>query len=104
MAVINNKTVVDVISQSDVISFLSQHMEKLPTDLRNSQLGNFRGLVQSPLMVRIDCPIVETLEKLHTNGVSGLALVDDQFKLCGNFSVSDLRGMNFLAFEVSNKA
>jgi hypothetical protein len=42
-------------------------------------------------MVPITTPFAEALETLFRNRVSGLALVDHEFKLSGNLSASDLR-------------
>lgn len=78
------------------------------------KLGLMSGLIRTPLFVRIDSPFVDALETLCRNKISGmsdrhsysyhpgLALVDHEFKLSGNISVSDLRGMNPLAFDFFN--
>jgi CBS domain-containing protein len=42
-------------------------------------------------MVQIDAPFVDTLDTLFKNRISGLALVDQEFRLSGNLSASDLR-------------
>ena len=47
----------------------------------------FRPLI----LTRIDSPFVETLDILYKNKISGLAMVDHEFHLRGNFSASDLR-------------
>jgi len=94
--------VVDVISQSDVIAFVHHHINTLPHSKRDMRLGLMSGLIRTPIMVRIDSPFVDALEVLCKNKISGLALVDHEFKLSGNISVSDLRGMNPLAFDFFN--
>jgi len=99
LAVIRKGLVVNVISQSDIIKFAAKHIDSLPPKLVNLQLGNIKGFIRSPIMVRIDSPFVEALHILFSNNISGLALVDHQFKLAGNLSASDLRGLNVLAFD-----
>jgi len=44
-------------------------------------------------MVRIDSPFSDALQILYLNRVSGIALVDQEGHLRGNFSASDLRGI-----------
>jgi len=58
-----------------------------------------QGLIHSPIMIRIDSTFVDALDRLYKNRISGLALVDHEFKLSGNLSASDLRGMNPSAFD-----
>jgi len=94
--------IVNVVSQSDLIFFARKHLEELPEFRRNALLGDMKGLIRTPLMVRIDAPFVDALEILCKNKISGLALVDHEYKLSGNISVSDLRGMNPLAFDFFN--
>jgi hypothetical protein len=42
-------------------------------------------------MVRVDSEFYSTLEVLFRNKISGLALTDENGKITGNFSASDLR-------------
>eukprot|EP01126_Amoeba_proteus_P018493 TRINITY_DN1944_c0_g1_i1.p1 TRINITY_DN1944_c0_g1~~TRINITY_DN1944_c0_g1_i1.p1 ORF type:complete len:224 (-),score=34.67 TRINITY_DN1944_c0_g1_i1:298-969(-) len=91
--------VINVISQSDIISFVYRNLDRFPPWKKNLNLGSMSGLIRSPIMVRVDSPFYETLEVLCKNKISGLALVDEEFKLCGNISASDLRGLNPLAFD-----
>jgi len=91
--------IINVVSQSDLVSFADSHINDLPEIRRDALLGDLRGLIHTPIMVRIDAPFIDALECLCRNKISGLALVDHEYKLSGNFSVSDLRGMNPLAFD-----
>jgi len=50
-------------------------------------------------MAKVDTPFIDALELLYQNRISGLALVDQDFKLCGNLSASDLRGMHPTSFD-----
>jgi len=94
-----NGKLVNVISQSDIIYFAVKHIDTIPKSLVDLPIGTDQGLIKSPIMVRIDSPFSDTLETLYKNKISGLALVDHEFKLCGNLSASDLRGMNSLGFD-----
>jgi len=91
---------VNVISQSDIVRFAAQNLSHLEN--ANEKLSTFSGLIRSPIMLQIDCPFSEALETLYKNKISGLALVDQEFRLSGNLSASDLRGMNSLAFDFFN--
>jgi CBS domain-containing protein len=91
---------VNIISQSDIVRFAAQNLSHLEN--ANEKLSTFSGLIRSPIMVPIDSPFSEALETLYKNKISGLALVDQEFRLSGNLSASDLRGMNSLAFDFFN--
>jgi len=97
-----NGKVINVLSQSDLIYFASQNKHLFPAELVNLKIGMLTGLIRTPIMVRIDAPFSDALETLFSNRISGLALVDHEFKLCGNFSASDLRGMNAFGFDFFN--
>jgi len=98
-AVTREGSVVDIISQSDVVSFTAFKIHEFPVEKANTTIGMLQGLIRSPLMIRIDSSFVDALERLYKNRISGLALVDHEFKLSGNLSASDLRGMNPTAFD-----
>jgi CBS-domain-containing membrane protein len=99
-AVIDAKgEVVDVVSQSDVIVFASKHLNDMAPNKTNQPVGLVSGLIRSPIMVRIDTSFADALELLYKNRISGLALVDHEFKLSGNLSASDLRGMNSMGYD-----
>lgn len=94
VAVVNKSGISNVLSQSDIIGFITSHLQLLPQNLLNSTVSEQGYLVRTPLMVRIDCPFIDALETLYKNRISGIALIDEQFKFCGNFSASDLRGIS----------
>jgi len=94
--------IINVVSQSDLVFFAYEHLDVIPEIRRDALLGDMKGLIRTPLMVRIDASFVDALECLCKNKISGLALVDHEYKLSGNISVSDLRGLNPLAFEFFN--
>jgi len=99
VAVTRNGDIVDVISQSDVVSFTASNIDHFPLQKSNMEIGLIQGFYHSPIMIRIDASFVDALERLYKNRISGLALVDHEFKLSGNLSASDLRGMNPSAFD-----
>ena len=86
----HKKEIVNVISQSDVIGFAYKHIDSIPSELGKSTVKEMQ-LRQALISVRIDTPFIDTLETLFRNRISGLALVDDEYRLCGNLSASDLR-------------
>jgi len=92
-------TLENVLSQTDIINFAADHINALPSDEVNMPVGKIKEFIRSPIMVRIDDSFADTLDKLFRNRISGLALVDHEFKLCGNLSASDLRGINPMAFD-----
>jgi len=97
---IRKKKLINVISQSDIIKFAAKHVSHL--EIANKPLSSFSGLIRTPIMIPIDSPFSEALETLFKNKISGLALVDQEFRLSGNLSASDLRGMNSLGFDFFN--
>jgi len=93
-----NGKIVQLVSQSDIISFASRHtasMEKSKISLSIRDLS----IMHPVLMVRADSPFCDTLELLYSNKISGLALIDHLGRIVGNFSASDLRGLNEHAFD-----
>jgi len=50
-------------------------------------------------LISIDTPFVDALETLFCHRISGLALIDQEYHISGNFSVGDLRGMKPYGFE-----
>jgi len=56
-------------------------------------------IIHSPIMLPVDSSIADALLSLCNNKVSGIALVDSEFKLIGNISASDLRGIDPTCFE-----
>jgi len=59
--------VVDVVSQSDVVSFAAKHLAELPKAKVSQPVGLVSGLIRSPIMVRIDTAFADALEQLYKN-------------------------------------
>jgi len=96
VAVASNGVIVNILSQSDVVTFLYANLENLP--ISNQPVANLIT-THHPIVVRVDTPFVEALELLYRNRVTGIALVDESFHLDGNLSASDLRGIIPFSFD-----
>jgi len=97
VAVLDGNTMVDVISQTDVIKFVSDNVQYFPEEKANKTISDMK-LAKAALMVAVDATFSDALLTLWNNKVSGIALVDCEFKLCGNLSASDLRGIDPMCF------
>jgi len=94
VAILNGSNqLINVISQTDLIRFAHLYLDVFP-DVQLSDVEMFHP----PIMVRVDSPFYSVLEILYRNKISGLALVDEQGRICGNFSASDLRGLTRKSF------
>lgn len=88
--------VADVLTQSDLISFFARHSARFPS-LSKGTLKEL-GLMQPCVTVHSKTSFTDALRLLHDNRVSGIAIVDDNWVLCGCFSASDLRGITVESF------
>jgi len=102
LAVTQKGKVVNILSQSDVVNWAQANSGAIDAATLALPISEISGLIRTPISVRVDTPFSEALESLYRNRISGLALLDHQFKLCGNLSASDLRGMNALGFDFFN--
>jgi len=99
VAVLQDNKMINLLSQSDIVSFLYENIHKFPNaDISVEELK----LIHSPIMITIDSTFADALLSLCNNKVSGIALVDSEFKLTGNLSASDLRGVDPACFEFFN--
>lgn len=99
VAVLNmNNELVNVLSQWDILAFLHHNINTLPEHVKNKTVGEL-NLAKYPIMVRLDTPFADALNVLYDSRVSGIALVDQETRLSGNLSASDLRGINPTAFD-----
>uniref|UniRef100_A0A6B2LCU7 CBS domain-containing protein n=1 Tax=Arcella intermedia TaxID=1963864 RepID=A0A6B2LCU7_9EUKA len=87
-----NKKMVDVLSQSDIIRFAAANITKFKS--KKSKIAEELKIIRAPIMLKVDCSIADALLCVCNNMISGIALVDEQFQLIGNFSASDLRGID----------
>jgi len=90
--------ITQIVSQSDIVAFATQHTDLMAKSKISLSIRDL-AIIHPVLMVRADSPFYETLEILYNNRISGLALVDQLGRCVGNFSASDLRGLNEHAFD-----
>lgn len=81
---------VDVISISDIIGLAASQPGLLPPERAKATLNELKAI--KPIIgVRIDSSVVDALEILYRNKISGIALIDNEGRVSGNLSASDLR-------------
>lgn len=82
--------ITNVISQSDIVRFLNEHSDKLG-ELAN-QTAEQLGWASKPLIgVQPEQPAIAAMELMVDHGISAVAVMSNDGKLIGNFSVSELR-------------
>ncbi|KAI3425382.1 hypothetical protein D9Q98_009146 [Chlorella vulgaris] len=79
-----------VISQSDVIKYLYDHIEELGAlgDASIDAIGFVKGAVIS---VRPETPALDAMVLMEEKGISAVAVVNAEGAIIGNFSISELR-------------
>jgi len=82
---------VGIVSQSDIIRFADQRLDLIP--LGNSSLKEL-NLIRGCVMMKESDPLGDVLETLANNRIYGIARINQQNQLVGNFSASDLRGVS----------
>eukprot|EP01118_Nematostelium_gracile_P015747 TRINITY_DN6365_c0_g1_i2.p1 TRINITY_DN6365_c0_g1~~TRINITY_DN6365_c0_g1_i2.p1 ORF type:complete len:301 (-),score=65.57 TRINITY_DN6365_c0_g1_i2:4-906(-) len=90
--------IVNILSQMDVMSFLHANMGSLLESVRSRPISELR-IMKSPISVRLDDPFIDAITKLYSARVTGIGLTDDQGRITGNLSASDLRGITQDAFD-----
>lgn len=90
--------VTSVVSLSDVVSLAVAKTDLLPPEKAKASIGELK-LVKPIIGVRMDSTIVDALEILYHNKVSGIALIDNEGRVTGNLSASDLRGLKPASFK-----
>lgn len=83
--------IINVISQSDIIRFLIPKMEDF-NDLFDQTVSELGLGKHAALTVRDNDPTIKALKLMHSQCISALAVVDEEGRLVGNFSASDLKG------------
>jgi len=93
VAVFNtNNQLTNIISQSDILSFIHKNISMFPESVRSKTVTEL-NIAHPTIMVRIDDPFSDAISSLYHARVSGIALVDHQYRLSANLSASDLRGI-----------
>jgi len=99
--VVDNEKLIGIVTQSDVVSLLARNSQQI--SIASKKLYEL-GLDQFPLVtIKNDATLIDALNAMVTNDVTGLAVVD--FKdghLINNLSCSDFKGVteqNFFRLE-----
>eukprot|EP01118_Nematostelium_gracile_P003103 TRINITY_DN1353_c0_g1_i1.p1 TRINITY_DN1353_c0_g1~~TRINITY_DN1353_c0_g1_i1.p1 ORF type:complete len:319 (-),score=47.96 TRINITY_DN1353_c0_g1_i1:25-933(-) len=80
------------ISQSDVIAFMAQQMDKFPN--LGSKTIRELGLQRGPVLsISKDFSLLESFSRISESRFSGVAIIDDQRRLVNNLSASDFKGI-----------
>jgi len=98
VAVVDENGIKNIISQSDLISFAEEHIHEIDYNLLNKTVAEHGYMVRTPIIGVSILTIIDALELLFKNRISGLALIDQDNLFCGNLSASDLRGMHPSSF------
>jgi len=96
----NNDNIRCIISMWDLVNFASKNAAAIP--LCDRSLKDLQ-LWKPCLMVRHDTYLVDALDILVDNRISGIAVVDVENKLVANFSAGDLKGITRGAFDLFDK-
>lgn len=91
----------DIISQMDILCHFVTHAIMHEDDIDEGwrrSVGEWKDCLPSMATGRVcqvhcDVPTLTAFSIMQQQGLSGLAVVDPSGKLCGNLSVSDLRGI-----------
>jgi CBS domain-containing protein len=88
-----NNTLVNIISQSTVVSYLSSQLSTVPAlNAAFDQALNDVKLGSAPVItIQENSSVYETLLAMKTHHISGLAIVDRAGRLLANTSISDLK-------------
>lgn len=80
----------NVVSISDVVTLAASKWELLPPERATATIGELKAI--KPIIgVRMDSSVVDALDILYRNKISGIALIDNEGRVTGNLSASDLR-------------
>jgi CBS-domain-containing membrane protein len=81
---------VDIISQSAIVSFINRNSEKLKSVL-NQTLGDLGLAKKTVISVRDTDSAINCFKLITTKNLSGLAVVDKDGRVVGNTSASDMK-------------
>jgi len=90
----------NVLTQTDLIQFADENMEILP--MGDKTIGEL-GIARPPILIPVASSMIDAINVLVANRVSGLGLIDQRGKLAANFSASDLTGMVPNTFNTLNE-
>jgi CBS domain-containing protein len=81
---------VNIISQSSIISFLSKHEKTIKSQVHQT-LGELNLGTKPVISVKQDTPAIDTFRLMDKKKISGVAVVDNHGRFVGNTSASDLK-------------
>lgn len=79
-----------VISQSDVIKYIYDHMDDLG-ELADASIQDVGFIKGSVISVRPETPALDAMVLMEEKNISAVAVVNAQGSIIGNFSISELR-------------
>jgi len=94
--IINNEAgdVVGILTQSSLIAFLHKNKDKMST-LVNQSINTLFPIGEKKVQtVDFDMFVIDALRQLVEKEISGIAVVDNEGKIIGNLSASDLKRMS----------
>ena len=99
LAVSSANQIVGILTQSDLVAYFAEILSAKSFSIprMESSLAEL-SLVRPVVSVFLDASVTDALECLYKNKVSGLALLDLQGRVSGNFSASDLRNFTKTSF------
>jgi len=80
----------NVVSQMDLIKFLSVHADLIPSAMLKINIGDV--MAQNPLVIDKNEKVRDAVLKCVKDSLSGAAIVNDEGTVVANFSMADLRG------------
>lgn len=93
----------NVISQSDIIRFLVPKMDQF-VSLFDSTAEELGLGMHPPITISSTEPAIKALRLIGTHRISALAVVDENGKLVGNLSASDLKVRFVRSFARANRS
>jgi 5'-AMP-activated protein kinase regulatory gamma subunit len=88
----DNGQIVNLLTQSAIITFLSQHIDQLGPSV-NKTLKELNFERKPVIAIDHNKPAIEAFKLMVENRISGLAVLDDNKKLMANISARDLRSI-----------
>lgn len=86
---VDEGVIVDVITQSMLIDFLWQNIERIGS-IADAKVADLKG-TRPVLTVQEDTKAIVAFREMAHSGVSGLAVLDGNGKLVDNISMRDLK-------------
>lgn len=89
----NPNKLIGSVSQSDVIKFLYENSQKF-AKFSMKKIEELSLQNNDLISVSEDAPVVDALQLMIENNITGLPVIDSSGTLTGSFSASDVKGIN----------